>query len=319
MQRRQVCQHSKKRSFEVLTMKTENFKKLDISDYESVQKCLNGQYNNSEASFSTMYMWQHYAQVKYLLEDSVLYSLCKNKDGNFSSFMPYGKNRNSIETVDKLFNMLSSLGKQVEINLCTKDFVDFISESTKYNIEIIERRDSFDYVYKTEELINLPGRRYHSKKNHINSFGKKYQYRYCTYDASMRERCMEFCDRVLSEHYMSDRVSYETELYSIKKTFDHLETMNLKCGLLILDDNIIALSVGEKLNNDYALIHIEKADYNYREAYSVINNLFLKNEFSDTKFVNREEDMGIEGLRKAKLSYRPCEMIEKYKIILSKE
>lgn len=300
-------------------MKTEDFKKLDMSDYESVQKCLNNQYNNSESSFSTMYMWQHYDQVGYCLDDDVLYSLYKNKDGNFCSFMPYGKNRNSIETVDKLFDMLYSLNEHIEINLCTKDFVDFISGSKKYDIKVIERRDSFDYVYKTEDLIKLPGRRYHSKKNHINSFGRKYKYRYCAYDASMKEKCIEFCDKVLSDHYMSDRVSYETELYSIKKTFDHLETMNLKCGLLILDDNIIALSVGEKLNNDYALIHIEKADYGYREAYSVINNLFLKNEFSDTKFVNREEDMGIEGLRRAKLSYHPCELIEKYKIILSKE
>lgn len=294
----------------------DDFKSLNASDFHMVQSCINGGYNNSESSFSTMYMWQHYANVKYNIENGIVYSLFSKENGEFSSFMPYGKNRNTIEVVDKIYDLLFKLNSPVEINLCTDDFVDFLISSNKYNINITECRNSFDYVYKTQDLINLSGRKYHSKKNHINSFKKKYDYEYCTYDASMKDNCLRFCENVLKQYYMLDDSSFQTEFHSIQKTLEHLDELNLKCGLLILENNIIALTVGERLNDDYALIHIEKADYKYRAAYSVMNNLFLKNEFYDTKFVNREEDMGIEGLRIAKQSYHPCEMIKKYKVIL---
>jgi len=289
---------------------------LQITDYDVVQKCINNRYNNSESSFSTMYMWQHYANVMYYIESEILYSLFLKDDHKFSCFMPYGKNRNSIEVVDKIYDLLFKLDSPVEINLCTDDFVEFLLASNKYSINVTECRNSFDYVYRTQDLINLSGRKYHSKKNHINSFNKKYQYEYCSYDNYIKEDCLCFCENVLKQHYMSDNNAFQTELYSIKKTLDHLDDMNLRCGVLILNNNIIALTVGERLNKDYALIHIEKADYKYRGAYSVINNLFLKNEFSDTTFVNREEDMGIEGLRIAKQSYHPCKMIKKYKVVL---
>ena len=297
-------------------MLKDDFKSLQASDFYMVHNCINNRYNNSESSFSTMYMWQHYANVKYYMENGIVYSLFLKGNGEFSSFMPYGKNRNTIESVDKIYDLLSKLNSPVEINLCTDDFVDFLINSNKYNVNVTECRNSFDYVYKTQDLINLSGRKYHSKKNHINSFKKKYEYEYCTYDASMKEECLLFCENVLKQHYMMDDSGFQTEFHSIKKTLEHLDVLNLKCGLLILENNIIALTVGERLNDDYALIHIEKADYKYRGAYSVINNLFLKNEFYDTKFVNREEDMGIEGLRIAKQSYHPCEMIKKYKVIL---
>lgn len=294
----------------------DDFKSLQITDYDMVHKCVNNGYNNSESSFSTMYMWQHYASVKYHIENEILYSLFLKDNGEYSCFMPYGKNRNSIEVVNKIYDLLSKLNSPVEINLCTDDFIDFLTYSNKYNVKVAECRNSFDYVYKTQDLINLSGRKYHSKKNHINSFKKKYEYEYCAYDVSMKADCLCFCENVLKQHYELNKNALQTEFHSIEKTFEHLDDMNLKCGLLILDNNIIALTVGERLNKDCALIHIEKADYKYRGAYSVINNLFLRNEFSDTKFVNREEDMGIEGLRVAKLSYHPCEMIKKYKVIL---
>lgn len=294
----------------------DDFKSLQISDFDKVHKCINNKYRNSESSFSTMYMWQHYANVKYCIDNETIYSLFQKENGDFSSFMPYGKDRNSIEVVDKIHDLLLKLNSPVEINLCTDDFVEFLLSTNKYNVNVEECRNSFDYVYKTQDLINLSGRKYHSKKNHINSFKKKYEYEYCAYDSSMKEDCLCFCENVLKQHYMLDNKGFQTEFYSIKKTFEHLEDIKLKCGLLILDNNIIALTVGERLNKDYALIHIEKADYKYRGAYSVINNLFLKNEFSDTIYVNREEDMGIEGLRIAKQSYHPCEMIKKHKVVL---
>jgi len=294
-------------------MELHDFNEINLNKYDDFKRCLDQRYNNSESSFATMYMWQHYFNVKYYIENDIIFSIYKDKKGNYNSFMPYGKNRNSNNTIDTLLNLYNKLNSPLTINLCTDDFVDFLS-SSHYDVSISENRNSFDYVYYTDELINLKGKRFHSKKNHINSFVNKYEYQYLSYLPSMKDECLNFCDNILKQHYYGDENSYKTELYSIVKTFDLLDIANLRCGIIKIDNKIIALTVGERLNDDYALIHIEKADYNYRTAYSLINNLFLKNEFSDTLYVNREEDMGIEGLRKAKKSYHPCNMIKKYTV-----
>lgn len=298
-------------------MNLDCFKELKTSNYKEYKECTKGIYNNSESSFATIYMWQHYANVRYYIEDGIVYSIFNNKNGNLSSFMPYGLNRNSYETIDKLIDLYQKNNSRLVINLCTDDFIDFLNKTNKYDVSIHENRSSFDYVYLTKELIELKGKKFHGKKNHFNSFTKKYSYEYIKYNHKLRNDCIQFCSDILKSHYKDNIKSYETELFSIIKTFDNMHNFDLKCGIIILDGKIIALSVGEKLNDNYALIHIEKADYNYREAYSVINRLFLMNEFSDTIYVNREEDMGIEGLRKAKMSYNPCHFIKKYTVVFN--
>ena len=296
-------------------MEINDFKQLSVNDIQEYQKCISGRYNNSESSVASMFTWQHYYGASFTVSDDTIYSLFKDGSGNYASFMPYGEHRNSVEAIDKLIEFYSHIAPEFTLNLCTSDFVEFLNSVNHwYDYEVTEKRNSFDYVYNTSDLINLSGKKYHSKKNHINTFNKLYAYEYVRYDNSMKSECVNFCAKVLAEHYRDNVKSYNAELESIQKAFDSFDVLRLKCGLLCADNKIIALSVGEKLNNDYALIHIEKADYNYRTAYSVINNLFLKNEFADTIYVNREEDMGIEGIRKAKMSYKPCFLIEKYNI-----
>lgn len=295
-------------------MNIDSFQKININDRERFLACLGSRYCNSESSFATMYMWQHYYDVKYCLDNDIIYSIYCSDDGVYSSFMPYGEKRNSVDTVKKLIDLYKNLDSPLQIRLCTEDFVDFLDKSGEFKFSVTETRNSFDYVYRTEDLINLNGKKYHSKKNHINTFNKKYEYDYVRYNPSMKNECLDFCKKVLSQHYSDNKTAYDAEFFSLSKTFDSLSEMGLKCAMLRIGDRIIALTVGERLSSDYALIHIEKADYEYRTAYSVINNLFLKNEFSDTKYVNREEDMGIEGLRIAKKSYNPCHMIKKYTV-----
>lgn len=234
--------------------------------------------------------------------------------------MPYGKDRCTTRCVDNILTHFEDVLKtKLTICLATEDFLDFLLSTGKYNITYEPLENSFDYVYNTKDLIELKGRKYHSKKNKINSFSNKYDFKYKKYDSSDKDKCIEFCKKVIREHFSDKDVYYENEIKSVIKAFDSIEELNLVCSMIMIDDDIIALSVGEKLNDDYALIHIEKADYNYRDAYPVINNMMLQNEFYDTKFVNREEDLGIAGLIKAKQSYHPCKMIKKYRIEISRK
>ena len=293
-----------------------NFDKLTKKDFNKASKILSGRYENSEASLTSMYIWQHYYNSQFCFEDDVLYTIYdKHGEKPFEAFMPYGKMRNSEFVTDKLIDFFQKeFGTNLTVNLATQDYLDFLLSSKKYNINFTEIPESFDYVYNISDLIELSGKKYHAKKNHFNTFTNKYNYRYVRYDASMREKCMDFCEAVVAERTKNDIKSFNSEMESIFKAFDAYEELGLICSMIMIDDEIVALSIGEIITDNYALIQVEKASYNYRDAYPVINKLMLENEFSHLEFVNREEDLGILGLRKAKQSYHPCKMIKKYKI-----
>ena len=111
-------------------------------------------------------------------------------------------------------------------------------------------------------------------------------------------------------------LEYIAELRSIETAFKYFHTLELKGGIIEIEGNIAAFSVGESHTEDCALIHIEKANTDYTGIYVAINNEFVNNTWLDYTYINREEDMGIEGLRKAKRSYKPDHMVEKYMCIV---
>jgi len=292
------------------------FDELKKENFKEFIAILNSRYENSEASVANMYMWQHYYNTKFCIINNIIYSIYDmHGDAQTEAFMPYGANRNSCETTDFLLSYFEeNFNRYPTINLATEDYLNFLLRAGKYNIRYEEVRNSFDYVYNTKDLIDLSGRKYHAKKNHYNAFVKKHNIEYKRYNSEMYDQCIEFCSNVVKQRTKDNEKVYHSEMKSIINAFDAYDLLNLICSLIIIDDKIVALSLGERLTDNYALIHIEKAAYDYRDAYPVINRLALKNEFSDLEFVNREEDLGIPGLRKAKKSYHPCRMIKKYKI-----
>ena len=291
------------------------FEKLTIENFNDVKEILGQKYSNSEASLASMYIWQHYYDTRFCIEDGILYSIYKMPNQPYKAFMPYGEGRNSSEVIGKLASYFKTeLNTPLTISLATEDFLDYIKNSDSYKIKYSEKESSFDYVYNVDDLINLSGKKYHTKKNHFNTFTNKYDCKYVRYDKSYYDECVNFCSEVIKMRTGDNTAIYDSEMKSIYKAFDNYKVLGLICSMIIVDNKIVALSVGEKLTSDYALIHIEKAAYEYRDAYPVINKLTLENEFSDLKYVNREEDLGIEGLRKAKRSYHPCKMIKKFNI-----
>ena len=105
---------------------------------------------------------------------------------------------------------------------------------------------------------------------------------------------------------------YEKEKTVIEFLFSHFEDLDLKAGAIKVEEKIVAFTIGSKINNETFDIHIEKADRNFEGAFAVINKEFVSRLDNNFKYINREEDLGIEGLRKAKLSYNPIKLIEKY-------
>lgn len=116
----------------------------------------------------------------------------------------------------------------------------------------------------------------------------------------------------MSIKYEGDRGAFCEELDTIKKAFSHFNELGLSGGAIYVDKKLVAFCVGEKLNNETAVVHIEKADINYQGAFAMINREYVRNNWKNIKYINREEDLGIEGLRKAKLSYYPEFLVDKY-------
>lgn len=170
-------------------------------------------------------------------------------------------------------------------------------------------RDNFEYIYRTDAMISLSGKKLRQKKNHLNQFRMQYtNYEYMPITEDVIDQCRETAAKWAEAH---DEDSAE-ELRAINLLFDHWDELGLVGGCIKLFGHVEAFTIGEMLNDKMALIHIEKANPEIRGLYQAINNEFIRHEFAHTEFINREEDMGLPGLRQAKESYNPDHFAEKY-------
>jgi hypothetical protein len=182
---------------------------------------------------------------------------------------------------------------------------------------IAEERGHWDYLYQVVDLIELKGNRYHKKKNLLNQFKKKYDYVYVPLESELVGLAIgmqtDWC--TWRDCESSDILSAENRaIYKILQQWDRLEgTIG---GAIMVDQKMAAYTVAETLTDDTVLIHFEKGDTEYKGVYQAINQMFLENSAADYRYVNREQDLNDEGLRKAKLSYLPVEFLQKYRVDL---
>ena len=193
------------------------------------------------------------------------------------------------------------------------------NSNLKVKLDIHTNEDDYDYIYLVENLANLSGNKYHKKKNHLNQFFKNYEGRYVispidtsnANDALTAARnwciangCGETYD-LCHEYNGIYRILNEWNAYSQKGLI----------GIVIyLDHTPVALTFGELIQNDTFLVHIEKAAADVMGAYTAINYSLANLVKEQCIYVNREQDMGIEGIKKAKQSYHPITLIAKYNI-----
>lgn len=178
-------------------------------------------------------------------------------------------------------------------------------------------RDTFDYVYNNEDLVNLSGKKYQPKRNHISFFKKNYYWTYEKICGNNISECLAMSRKWLENYESEDKTDLESEYRIIRCVFDNYFTLGYKGGLIRKDGEVVAFTMGEELDSDTFCVHFEKAFAEYRGLYPLINQQFVENELSDYKYINREDDVGLENLRKAKLSYYPAFLFEKYEVVIS--
>ena len=271
-------------------------------------------YENSHFNFTNLFMWREPYQVKWAEDDGILF-MTSEWEGELLALQPFCRADRYAEAIGKFIAYFQGVGKPLVFMGIEKRFADALSAYEGASFAIEEDRDNWDYVYLAEKLVTLSGRKLHSKKNHLNAFLKLYpEAEYLP----ITDEIITACKIELNNWYklrLQDEVDdpfIGWERKAILEVLNDFDYFGLKGGAIRLDNRIVAFTFGEPLNTDTAVIHVEKADPDVRGAYPAINQGFVEHAWSDMTYINREEDMGHEGLRKAKESYKPEKMIEKF-------
>lgn len=275
---------------------------------------LNG-YNTTEYSFVTSYIWSDVNKV-HLYEMNNNRVLVINNIDKSITLIPLAYYKNYSSCIELALQNIN-IDDIKEIKCVCEDSKEVFIECLKDKFYIEEDRDSFDYIYEADKLKTLAGRKNSKKRNHLNYFLKEYENRY-EYK-SLVEKDFKSCLELLEEWQSTKDITDDilNEYKAIKSLFDdyYLLAEHIKIGGVYIDGILKAFSIGSLVNEDTVIVHIEKADAEIRGLYPFIMQQFLINEFKDATYVNREDDMGLENIRKSKMSYHPCCFAKKYKFI----
>ncbi|MCG8483046.1 MAG: phosphatidylglycerol lysyltransferase domain-containing protein, partial [Clostridia bacterium] len=288
-----------------------------IEDKEFLDQYLYGfDYKTSGLTFTSLFMWQNLNNFRYEVVDDFLCisgnsHLEVNKPEPFL-FPPLTKSgdydpEKLSNTIDKVRSLFESKGYLFTIRLLPFHMIDIIEKAKPNEMEFISDRPNYDYVYKSRDLMELRGRKFHSKRNHLNHFKAHFDYEYIPLRPEMADECIEFNARLNDDKSIDPK---EMELLKMEEkalisAFSNFDSAGYIGGAIKINGQIEAFTIGGPLGKKSLSVHVEKANHQIRGLYQAINNEFCKANANYVKYVNREEDMGLAGLRKAKMSYRP--------------
>ncbi|MBR6669262.1 MAG: DUF2156 domain-containing protein [Ruminococcus sp.] len=291
------------------------FRDIDISDKVWIDELLRkSDFMGCEYSFANNMAWKRLYDSKITRYKDFYISCAFNTDDNIPSFTFPAGSGDYKDVISQLRAFSESIGKPLKLWGVTRNGVDILNEYFDNQFTCSLDRDSSDYIYSTEKLINLKGKKYHKKRNHLARFNE-YEWKYSPITEKDFDDCILFCTHTYNEKNAVESHSGIAEQFAINTYFNLFSELELKGGIIRINNEIKALTIGEKLNSNTFCTHIEKADSSYQGVYVGICNEFAKSAAVGCEYINREEDLGIEGLRRSKLSYYPEFILEKYEVI----
>ncbi len=267
-----------------------------------------------ERTFVNIFLWARYYDVKFtIIQDTIVFKA--ENEGKFSFAFPAGNPENVKEVIEILEVYSGERGQEFSMYNITPTMYQKIEEWFPGKFEIEYNRDIADYIYETEKLTTLAGKKLHAKRNHINKFHALYEdWSYETLCEDNIEECFQMALRWRELNACDedeDKIKEMTVTMNALRLFRELDLVG---GILRVNGEIVAFTIGEPICGDTFVVHIEKAIADIQGAYPMINQQFVIHECQDYAYINREEDTGSEGLRKAKLSYRPVFLEEKGRV-----
>ena len=263
----------------------------------------------SEFTFTNLFAWRHaYQFALSQLDDFLLVVSLKNNV--FQLFDPLGPLGGKRDVIGKCF----ALGKErpVKFIRLPQGVIDLFKEETSFRIE--EDRDNFDYVYRAEDLIALKGQDFDAKRNFIKRFKEEFVFDYKILTKDNIRDCLFFQEEWCLAKDCQHTEGLTKEKEAMQEILTHFQALDVRGAMIEVNGKVEAVTLGEPLNPETFVIHIEKANGALVGIYQTINQAFCAKEATDFKYVNREQDLGVPGLRKSKESYHPCQMIKKYSL-----
>ena len=290
------------------------FRDIDISDKERITAALEySQFMGCEYSFANNMAWKRLGDSKIaFFNDFYICCSFRSEDGIPRFFLPSGKGSYK-DVIAEMAAYASSLGKPLRIAGITEPSLEMLKELFPDNFTVDTDEGDWDYIYNSADLIGLSGRRYHGKRNHLSQY-ERLGAEFSLMTENDFDDCITFSAVEYNNRTYEPDHSFIAEQYAINTYFNYFGQLGLKGAVIRKDGRLIAFTIGEGLNRETFCVHIEKADTQYSGIYAGINNLFAGACAADYKFINREEDLGIEGLRKAKQSYHPAFLLRKYTV-----
>lgn len=281
--------------------------KARIDSYFSVHH-----YEQIDCTFNTLFLWQDAYQTSWAEQDGILF--VRAGTGKDTFFMPpFAKEEeNFVHGLALIHEEYDKLGLPFRLKSASSWVTEQIERLVPGKYDFIEDRDNEEYIYRTEDMIRLPGKKLRMKKNHLNGFLR--QYADYQYEAITKEN-LEDAEAGIHDWFLRHG-DIEEEEQAIKRCFDHWDALGVKGAVIRIYGKVEAFTNGDSINEKMAHIIFEKANPEIRGLYQAINRDFLMHEFADTEFVNREEDLGLPGLREAKMGYHPDHLTEKYDVVL---
>ncbi len=291
-----------------------NFKPVELEDKEIIEKYFRKKNHFiCEFCFTNLFIWAKHYNTQYAVDDGFIFVKSDDEDENTEAyFVPEGEG-DFKSAVEKLIDYAEGEGKKWRFLSVYEEMKQKLEAVFPDRFEFHEERDNGDYVYLAEKLANLSGKKLHKKKNHVNRFYKDYESRW-SYEELNDDNIKEFFGYQLDWCEHDDE--FLGELCAASVALKNYKALGISGGILRVDGSIVAVTLGSKSFDDTMIVHIEKADHNINGAYQVINQQFVLHSCEGVKYVDREEDMGIEGLRKAKESYYPEFITLNYSAVL---
>ncbi len=223
---------------------------------------------------------------------------------------------NKVRAVfDQACDYFRKCGAKPVIHCGTPHVYRIIDTWHKGDFEYIPIRDSYDYIYSVEKLSTLAGTKLHGKRNHINKFKKLYpDYSYKCIGTDQVADCLKIAKTWQERHDISQTELAKSHAYEyeiIEMALTHMDTFDMVGGIIYVAGEPAGFTLGERLTADTFDVHFEKCNDDYQGIYPMINKEFVSRELADYTYVNREEDLGLPGLRKSKSSYCPDMLYEK--------
>ena len=290
------------------------FQSIELKNKEIINSYLSQQnYRASDLCFTNLFCWGTKFDTQFATTPDWLFIRFKDNNGRNAYLKPIGKG-NIKDAIELIIEDHKQFDTDFRLRGLTQEMISEIEEAMPDTFDFKLNRSVSDYIYTAEKLIHLTGKKLQSKRNHINRFKREndWKYKSLTGNPALVKECKDMLDKWMQINSQEKDPSLVYDDYATTLMLENFEYLGLKGGLICVNNEIAAFTIGEPLTEDTFIVHVEKAFTSIHGAYTIINQQFVENEAADFTYVNREEDMGIENLRQAKLSYHPDILLEKY-------